>query len=147
MITVDDAKKIMEMVDKFNFSHFKFKQGDSEIVMYKERALDEVKVKEVPPEKEVTENGIETTAKNKEKCYIKSSLAGNFYLKKEENAEPFVKLHDRVEESTVVGLIEVMKLFNEVQAGSSGEIVDILIEDGDFVEYGQPLFEVKESED
>lgn len=147
MITVDDAKKIMEMVDKFDFSHFEFKQGDSEIVIYKERALDEAKVKEVPPEKEFEEKGIETTAKNKEKCYIKSSLAGNFYLKKEENAEPFVKLHDIVEESTVVGLIEVMKLFNEVQAGSSGEIVDILIEDGDFVEYGQPLFEVKESED
>ncbi len=36
-----------------------------------------------------------------------------------------------------------MKLFNEVEAGVSGEIIDILVEDGDFVEYGQPLFEIK----
>lgn len=141
MITVDDAKNIMEMVDKFDFSHFKFKQGDSKIVIYKEKRLDKVRVKEVP-EKEIL-----PTAKNKEKCYIKSSLAGNFYLKKEENAESFVKLHDMVEKNTVVGLIEVMKLFNEIEAGSCGEIVDILVEDGEFVEYGQPLFEIKESED
>ncbi|WP_254637424.1 acetyl-CoA carboxylase biotin carboxyl carrier protein [Clostridium beijerinckii] len=40
-------------------------------------------------------------------------------------------------------MIEVMKLFNEVEAGVQGTIVDILVKDGEFVEYGQPLFEIK----
>ncbi|MDU7439567.1 MAG: biotin/lipoyl-containing protein, partial [Clostridium sp.] len=78
-----------------------------------------------------------------DKNYIKSNLAGTFYLKKEENSEPFVGLNEKINENTVVGLVEVMKLFNEVEAGVSGEIIDILVDDGEFVEYGQQLFEIK----
>jgi len=54
-----------------------------------------------------------------------------------------VRLGDRVEADTVVCIIEAMKLMNEIQAEVSGEIIDIHVENGQPVEYGQPLFEVK----
>ena len=47
-----------------------------------------------------------------------------------------------IRDSTIVGLVEVMKLFDEIEAGLSGKISKILVEDGEFVEYGQPLFEL-----
>jgi acetyl-CoA carboxylase biotin carboxyl carrier protein len=52
-------------------------------------------------------------------------------------------VHDRVEESTVVCIVEAMKLFNEIEAEIRGEIVEILVENGQLVEPGQPLFVVK----
>ena len=54
-----------------------------------------------------------------------------------------MKVAQKVTAGTVVCIVEVMKLFNEVEAETDGEIVEILVKDGDFVEYGQPLFLVK----
>lgn len=142
MISIEDIEKIMCMIEKHDFSRFEFEQDNSRIVI--ERGTGE---KMAPKEQKITEASSsvkETISKeNMEEDYIKSSLAGTFYLRREENAEPLAKLHDMVKEDTVVGLVEVMKLFNELEAGISGEIVDILVKDGEFVEYGQPLFKVK----
>ena len=55
----------------------------------------------------------------------------------------FVNVGDRVEAGQVVCIIEAMKLFNDVEAEISGEIVEVLVGDGELVEYGQPLFSVK----
>lgn len=54
-----------------------------------------------------------------------------------------MQVGDTVSNETTVCILEAMKLFNEIQAEISGEIVEILVEDGQMVEYGQPLFKVK----
>ncbi|SMC24173.1 acetyl-CoA carboxylase biotin carboxyl carrier protein [Clostridium acidisoli DSM 12555] len=141
MINIEDLDKIMEIANKHSFSRFEFEQENSRVVIERENSI-----KKVLEEDKSVVKSINKEIHIEEKNYIKSSLAGTFYLKKEENAAPLVKLHDVVEENTVIGLIEVMKLFNEVEAGVSGEIVNILVKDGEFVEYGQPLFEVKGSD-
>ncbi len=74
---------------------------------------------------------------------IESPMVGTFYKAPEPGAEPFVKPGDRVQENTVVCIVEAMKLFNEIEAEVRGEIVEVLVEDGQLVEYGQPLFLVK----
>src|SRR5215467_15625520 len=74
---------------------------------------------------------------------IKSPIVGTFYRSPSPQSDPFVRLGDRVEPDSVVCIIEAMKLMNEIQAEISGEIVDIHVENGQPVEYGQPLFEVK----
>ena len=73
---------------------------------------------------------------------IKSPIVGTFYRAASPTSEPFVKLGDRVEPDTVVCIIEAMKLMNEIQAETTGEIVKIYVESGQAVEYGQPLFAV-----
>jgi acetyl-CoA carboxylase biotin carboxyl carrier protein len=61
------------------------------------------------------------------------------------DAAPFVKIGEKVEKSTVVCILEAMKLFNEIEAEMDGEIVEILVENGQLVEYGQPLFLIKQT--
>ncbi len=72
-------------------------------------------------------------------------MVGTFYQSPSPDADVFVKVGDKVGEETVVCIVEAMKLFNEIEAEVTGEIVEILVKDGELVEYGQPLFLVKEA--
>src|SRR5689334_5813294 len=74
---------------------------------------------------------------------IPSPIVGTFYRSPSPSAEPFVKIGTSVEPQTVVCIIEAMKLMNEIQAEASGEVVKIYVENGQPVEYGQPLFGIK----
>jgi len=74
---------------------------------------------------------------------IVSPMVGTFYRAPSPDAPPFVNVGDRVTEKTVVCILEAMKLMNPLEAEVRGEIVDILVENGQLVEYGQPLFLVK----
>ncbi|RLL43775.1 hypothetical protein D8M04_12735 [Oceanobacillus piezotolerans] len=75
---------------------------------------------------------------------IKATTTGLFYSQPEPGAAPYVKVGDRVEEDTTVGLIEIMKVYSAILSGVAGEIVEIHVEDAQLVEYGQPLFSVKQ---
>ncbi|RIX53394.1 acetyl-CoA carboxylase biotin carboxyl carrier protein [Paenibacillus nanensis] len=74
---------------------------------------------------------------------IVSPMVGTFYSAPSPEAAPFVKVGDRVHEKSVVCILEAMKLMNELEAEVNGEIVEILVSNGQLVEYGQPLFLVK----
>lgn len=74
---------------------------------------------------------------------IPSPIVGTFYRSASPNADPFVKIGSSVEPDSVVCIIEAMKLMNEIQAETSGEVVKIYVENGQPVEYGQPLFGIK----
>jgi acetyl-CoA carboxylase biotin carboxyl carrier protein len=74
---------------------------------------------------------------------ITSPIVGTFYRSASPTGEPFVKMGSRVSPDTVVCIIEAMKLMNEIQAEDAGEISKIYVENGQPVEYGQPLFGLK----
>jgi acetyl-CoA carboxylase biotin carboxyl carrier protein len=74
---------------------------------------------------------------------IPSPIVGTFYRSASPNSDPFVKIGSYVESDSVVCIIEAMKLMNEIQAETSGEVVKIYVENGQPVEYGQPLFGIK----
>ena len=74
---------------------------------------------------------------------IPSPIVGTFYRSASPNSDPFVKIGSRVEPDSVVCIIEAMKLMNEIQAETSGEVAKIYVENGQPVEYGQPLFGIK----
>ncbi|AEJ43614.1 acetyl-CoA carboxylase, biotin carboxyl carrier protein [Alicyclobacillus acidocaldarius subsp. acidocaldarius Tc-4-1] len=74
---------------------------------------------------------------------ITSPMVGTFYRAPAPDAPPFVDVGSQVGPKTVVCIIEAMKLMNEIEAEVSGEIVEILAENGQLVEYGQPLFKVR----
>lgn len=75
---------------------------------------------------------------------ISSPIVGTFYRAASPNADPFVKIGSQVEPDSVVCIIEAMKLMNEIQAETNGEVVKIYVENGQPVEYGQPLFGIRE---
>ncbi|QAY66248.1 acetyl-CoA carboxylase biotin carboxyl carrier protein [Paenibacillus protaetiae] len=74
---------------------------------------------------------------------IVSPMVGTFYRASSPDAAPFVQEGDRIHEKSVVCILEAMKLMNELEAEVRGEIVEILVENGQLVEYGQPLFLVR----
>ena len=71
---------------------------------------------------------------------IESPLVGTFYRAASPDAKPFVEIGDRVTPDTTVGIIEAMKVMNEVKAEKAGVIKEVLVDNGDPVEYGQKLF-------
>jgi acetyl-CoA carboxylase biotin carboxyl carrier protein len=74
---------------------------------------------------------------------VKSPMVGTFYRAPSPEAPPFVETGAKVEAETVVCIIEAMKVMNEIQAELKGTITEILVDNGEAVEYGQPLFKVK----
>lgn len=157
MIEIDDLEKIISIVEKHDVSYFEFEQESSRVVIEKNagnitredfngninKSIGKADDNSISHKSH--ESSIETSSEKDDECnkkVITSTLAGTFYLKKDENSEPFVKVGDTVKEDTIIGLVEVMKLFNEIEAGAEGEISKVLVNDGEFVEYGQPLFEL-----
>lgn len=70
---------------------------------------------------------------------VKSPMVGVFYAAPSPDADPFVKVGDRVKKGDVICIIEAMKLMNEITADEDGEVVDICVQNGEVVEYGQTL--------
>jgi acetyl-CoA carboxylase biotin carboxyl carrier protein len=85
----------------------------------------------------------EAASEDQDLHLIKSPIVGTFYRSPAPTADSFVRIGSQVEPSTVVCIIEAMKLMNEIQAEATGEVVKIYVENGQAVEYGQPLFGIK----
>lgn len=75
--------------------------------------------------------------------YVKSPMVGTFYRSPSPENPPFIENGAKVEEKTVVCIIEAMKIMNEIQAETKGTVVEVLVENGQPVEYGQRLFKLK----
>lgn len=94
-------------------------------------------------------SGAETPAANAESGDIASGntvsspLVGTFYASPSPDAEPFVKTGDRVKKGQVLGIIEAMKLMNEIESEYDGVVEAVLVNNEEVVEYGQPLFRIK----
>jgi acetyl-CoA carboxylase biotin carboxyl carrier protein len=99
----------------------------------------EVKKEGTPEKAPVKKGDVEDSSLVK----IVSPMVGTFYRAPAPDAPPYVQVGDKVTERTVVCIVEAMKLMNEIEAEVRGEIVDILVENGQLVEYGQPMFLVK----
>jgi len=76
-------------------------------------------------------------------AYVKSPMVGTFYRSPSPENPSFIEVGAKVEEKTVVCIIEAMKIMNEIQAEIKGAVVEILVENGQPVEYGQRLFKIK----
>jgi len=83
------------------------------------------------------------TGRAEDSHIVKSPIVGTFYGSPSPGSEPFIKLGETVEAGQVLCIIEAMKLMNEIESDVSGEIVRILVENGQPVEYGEPLFAIR----
>jgi acetyl-CoA carboxylase biotin carboxyl carrier protein len=89
------------------------------------------------------QNTLEETQKNADLVEIKSPMVGTFYAAPSPDSEPCVEINSAITPQTVVCIIEAMKVLNEIKAEVSGKIAEILVTNGQAVEYGQILFKVK----
>ena len=92
-----------------------------------------------PPETAVAA----TKAPEEDLHVFKAPLVGTFYITPKPDAEPFIRAGDSVQKGTVLCVIEAMKLFNQIECDVEGEIVRILVDNGQPVEYDEPLFQIR----
>ena len=73
---------------------------------------------------------------------VKSPMVGTFYMKPSPDSEPYVEVGKQVKKGDILCIIEAMKLMNEIESEFTGEVKEILVKDGEMVEYGKPLFRI-----
>ncbi len=73
---------------------------------------------------------------------VKSPLVGTFYAAPSEDAQPYVQVGDQVHKGQTIGIVEAMKLMNEIESEYDGVVTEILVQNEETVEYGQPLFRI-----
>lgn len=114
---------------------------DSEVVNHSK--LDSTLVMNTKNEEIITEE-IDREENSLEECYIvKSPMVGTFYSSPTENGDPYVKIGDLVSNESVLCIIEAMKLMNEIECEVKGTVDKIFVNNGDVVEFGQPMMAIK----
>lgn len=134
----DKIVKLIYAVGESGLSEFSFEEGALKISMRggeKQGKTVEFLPKAVEIKEEIKEKPTAITGK-----IVKSPLVGTFYAAPSPEAETFVKKGDTVKKGQVLGIVEAMKLMNEIESEYDGVVEDILIGNEDTVEYGQPLF-------
>lgn len=141
-MNVEQIVELIQAVSASSVGELNYEEGSVKISLKKEKNI--IKTEAVPyvlHKETVVQEQVEEP--KKEESYITSPLVGTFYAAPSENGEPFVQVGDQVQEGTVLGIVEAMKLMNEIESEVHGVIEKILVENGEPVEYGQPLFLVK----
>ena len=134
-----DIKDLIKVINNSNVKNFEMKDNDNYIKIESGIQNAGKGLNLVTATKEVNDTK-ELTLEDKDIIEIKSPIVGTFYSKPAPDKESFVKVGDRVKKGDTVCIIEAMKLMNDINAEEDGEIVEVCVEDGDMVEYGQTLF-------
>ena len=157
-LTEDDVLHILKLIDESKFDYFQLEVGELKITVSKGEPIPVTSTSQntsVAPApgaaaaKPAATAAAPTTQATKAVAIpegmlpITAPLLGTFYVAPEPGAPPFVKVGQQITEDTTVGLIEVMKVFNSVRATVAGTVVEVVAQNGQFVEFGQTLFIVK----
>ncbi len=151
MYSVEDIKEILKAFDESKATKIEIKNEKGEQFMIcqqqtKPVAVETVKIEPVYEETAVrteTVSAVPESVSKSEGTPVTSPMVGVFYAAPAPDQEPYVTVGARVNKGDVLCLIEAMKLMNEVTAEKSGEIVEVCVENGQVVEYGQTLFMIK----
>ena len=145
----DKIKQLMDDMGNSKLTSIEIDFPDGMKISMKKEEKQVVKVTEVQEvveskNTESNENVKQKTAEpQEENCNIvKSPMVGTFYLKPSPDSEAFVQVGQRVKKGDTLCIIEAMKLMNEIESEFDGEVVEVLLKDGEMVEYGKPLFKI-----
>ena len=139
---IDEIIKLIETVSKNDVDTLNYATDSEKIVIKKNKAeLVAEEVKAVPVAQSVSFEAASTVENTKVAGHtVTSPLVGTFYSAPSPDSPSFVNVGDRVKKGQVIGIIEAMKLMNELESDFDGVVKEILVKDEDVVEFGQPLF-------
>lgn len=166
MLKIEELREIIKLIDDSSINEFSYETDGTKIKLKKESTISEhyqinpnanASIKQpvsLMAQETVTltdnasvNDGEEQNSDNKTSTEfdfeICSPMVGTLYNASTPESDPYVSIGSKVTKDTIVCIVEAMKLFNEIEAEVSGEIVEILVENGELVEYGQPLYRVK----
>lgn len=154
-MNLQDVKELIKIINETDINEVSLESSGVKVAIRKGQAREEEKVVQKPAQQvqAASLEKIETTAavpvqNEKEKgsalTPVISPMVGTFYRAPAPDAPPFVEVGDRVEKGQTLCIIEAMKLMNEIESEVAGEVVEILVENGNTVEYGQTIFLIRE---
>ncbi|KKO52081.1 acetyl-CoA carboxylase biotin carboxyl carrier protein [Paenibacillus sp. DMB20] len=163
MFKLSEIKELIELVDQTSVQELEIENEGTRLSIKKPSAPEVVQLQAPPqayiPAPQVLPQAVQPNAAASQPAQtaeapapsgaasslhqIVSPMVGTFYRSPSPEAAPFVSVGDKVDEKTTVCIIEAMKLMNELDADVKGEIVEVLAQNGQLVEFGQPLFLVR----
>jgi acetyl-CoA carboxylase biotin carboxyl carrier protein len=145
---MDEIRELADLVDEHGLTDFEFENENIRVRLSKQTAAPVFQTapqNAAPAQASAARAETETPAAAPEEDLFKitSPIVGTFYSSPGPDKDPYVKEGSKVSPESVVCIVEAMKLMNEIQAETSGEVVKIYVENGQPVEYGQPLFGIR----
>lgn len=144
----DDIERMVELMDTHGLEEFELEQDGRRVRLRKASRSPDVGVQRSEAVSATTVPEIESIDSPEARddddfVVVKSPIVGTFFRASDPDAEPFVDVGSSVQRGQVLCLVEAMKLMNEIDAEVGGEIVSIFVENGQPVQYGEPLFSIK----
>ncbi|WP_068671916.1 acetyl-CoA carboxylase biotin carboxyl carrier protein [Oceanobacillus sp. Castelsardo] len=165
MLKVQEIRELIKLIDKSDISEFTYENDGTSVTMKKSGNgfVEQQQVVTETPKQTVVNNESKVTTDKEEPIKVESvqvkaepqvdstdanyeivsPMVGTFYASPSPDSDNYVSKGSNIQKDTIVCIVEAMKLFNEIEAEVDGEIVEVLVENGELVEYGQPLFKVK----
>jgi acetyl-CoA carboxylase biotin carboxyl carrier protein len=144
---MDELRELADLFDERGLTEFEFENENIRVRLSKmtsvQAAQPVVSNIAAPQAATAPEETAASTAPASDLFKITSPIVGTFYRSPGPDKDPYVSEGSKVSPETVVCIVEAMKLMNEIQAETSGEVVEIYAENGQPVEFGQPLFGIK----
>ena len=152
-MNIEDVKSLISLIDESTLTELHYQTGDFQLLLSKNKLVqsNQQSNDSVPaaaptptvtaPVQNIKEAVSEATAK-KEGQIITSPIVGVVYLAPTPDAKPYATKGQNIAKGDVVSLVEAMKLMNEIKSEFDGEIVEVLVENEQIVEYNQPLFRI-----
>ncbi|ENH97434.1 acetyl-CoA carboxylase biotin carboxyl carrier protein subunit [Gracilibacillus halophilus YIM-C55.5] len=162
MLSLQEIEQLIDRLDQSSVDELSYEANGTKLSLKKNNAVataaqpvqqvpvqtthetnpPQVKTPEPVEEKE-TNNTADTSTPADYDHEIVSPMVGTFYSSPSPDKPAFIQAGDDVSEDSVVCIVEAMKLFNEIEAEVKGKVTEVLVENGELVEYGQPLFRIK----
>jgi len=150
---IEQIEQLLKTMSEHNLEEFEYSRGELRIRLKKPSAgamvtapraaaMPEIIVAGTSP---VTGTAASEPRSTEDLHLVKSPIVGTFYASPSPGAEPFVKIGGYVEDGQTLCIVEAMKLMNEIESDGTGEVLRIFVENGQPVEYGQPLFGIRPS--
>jgi len=149
------VKKLIELLEESGIAEIEIREGEESVRISRhgptQMVMQAPAAMQTPTVMQVPAAGAAATARPAEPAadtvpvghMVKSPMVGTFYRSSNPGAKPFVEVGQRVSVGETLCIIEAMKMLNQIEADAAGEIAAILIENGQPVEFGQPLFVIK----
>jgi len=143
------VRKLIELLQESGISEIEVHEGEESVRISSHQAVDaRQSVIHVPPQTSVATGPVQDEATPPapvvdEGHIVKSPMVGIFYLSPSPDTSAFVEIGQTVEKGDVLCIVEAMKIMNQIEADTSGVLSKIFVENGEPIEYGQPLFAIK----
>lgn len=136
-----DIEKLIDKLDKSSLSHFQYEKDNFKLIIKKEFCYENKEIRK-PADMAPAKVSTFEVKEDKNIVLVKSPIVGTLYLSSSPDASAFVNAGTKVKKGDTLCIIEAMKLMNEIEAEADGEILEVLCENENMVEFGEVIFKI-----